>query len=71
MAIKNVDVGVARALKASKVEKGMSEAAADAWAASNQAAGLAQFNASLAGKPRPSEKDIWEAFQALKVWAQT
>lgn len=47
----NVEATVLRALKGYKINQGMAEAEADAWAASNLVAGVAQFEAVIA-QPR-------------------
>jgi hypothetical protein len=71
MANTNVETGVLRALKAYKIEKGLSDAAATAWAAANLNAGVARFQAVLALPRYRREGGSEAAFVDLKAWAQT
>ena len=66
----DIEVGVLRALKAYKIEKGLSAAAAEAWAAANLKVGVARFNAVRARHPRDDEGSAKAAFSDLKTWAQ-
>jgi hypothetical protein len=73
MHINHLDVGVRRALRAYKLEKGLSEAAADAFANAKLAEGLAYVK-TITDRLKNSgdgEALIAKAFADLKVWAQT
>jgi len=72
MTVINIEAGVLLRLKAYKIANGMSEAAADAWAAANLNAGVARFNAALAQHKRDlrSEAGIEAGCADLKAWAQ-
>jgi len=66
----DIEVGVLRALKAYKIEKGMSASAAEAWAAANLKLGVGRFKGVLARHPRDDEGSAKAAFADLKAWAQ-
>jgi hypothetical protein len=66
----NIEVGVLRALKAYKIEKGLSPSAAAAWADANLNIGVGRFKAVLAHRRDP-EAGVEAAFADLKTWAQT
>jgi hypothetical protein len=57
-------------LKAYRVEAGMSDAAAAAWAAANLNAGVARFSTKL-GEYRDPEAGLEAAYADLKAWAQS
>jgi hypothetical protein len=71
--IQNLEVGVLHNLKAYKIEKGMSEAAAAAWAQANFSAGMAlvQGVLDLPGNRKDVEKAARAALIDLKAWAQS
>lgn len=64
-----LEANVTRALVAYKVEGGMTEDAAQAWAAAHLTAALDAFKIAL-GKGK-GEEPLQAAFDELKVWAAT
>lgn len=66
----NLEAGVLRALKAYKIEKGLSTNAAETWAAANLNAGVARYKAILAQHRGGGESGDKAAFSDLKAWAQ-
>jgi hypothetical protein len=72
MEVRNLDIGVRRALRAYKLEKGLSEAAADVFANAKLAEGMARVKAitDLLKNVGDRESVIAQAFADLKVWAQ-
>jgi hypothetical protein len=72
----NIEAGVKHALKAFKLEAGMSEEQADAWVAANLAAGVARIKAAVGksglskqrGRDAVASADA--AFVELKTWAK-
>lgn len=71
MQVINIEAGVFRALKAYKVEKGLSDAAAAEWAVANLKEGVARFRTTLGQHKRDPETGVEEAYVALKTWAQS
>jgi hypothetical protein len=71
MSTQGTENGVRQALKASKMEMGMSAAAADAWVAANLAEGVTRFNAVSTLHRRDPMEGATEGFEAIKTWAQS
>jgi hypothetical protein len=71
MPVMTIEASVLHALKAYKIEKGMPEKAAAAWATAKLNEGVARVNAVLAQHKRDLEAGTSAAFVDLKAWAQS
>lgn len=67
----NVQASVLRALRAYKLEQGMTDAAATAWATANLNAGVVRVMPIMAQYKVNPETGVLAAFADLKAWAQT
>jgi len=67
----NVQASVLRALKAYKLEKGLSDSAATAFATAKLSEGMTRARAIMAQHRLDPEGGIRAAFADLKTWAQS